>query len=108
MAKKVTKLQALKKSFDGKDLLEAVTEAMTAPTSRIMYLMTCEDEDNQEPIINMAIARAVYLAYSEGDIKRLDWLLSKMGITSMDTVMGDGPDLSKLNNESILKALKHK
>lgn len=107
MAKKAKgSLKDLKKAFEGKDLVEAINEALTAPTSRIMHLMTCDDVDNEEPIINMAIARAVYLAYSEGDIKRLDWLLSKIGIKDIDITQREEADLSKLNNDTILRALK--
>lgn len=99
------KIRELKKAFEGKDLVEAITEALNAPTHRILYLMTCPDEDNEEKIITMAIARAVYLAYRDGDIKRLDWLLSKIGIKDYEDTKSAPADLSKLNNETILKAL---
>ena len=99
-------LKEFKKAFEGTDLVRTITEAITAPTSHILYLMTCDDDDNEEPIINMAVARAVYLAYTEGDIKRLDWLLSKIGIKDVEEKKDQGIDLSKLNNETIIRALK--
>ena len=106
-AKKMT-LKQLKKAFEGKDLVESITYALTCPTSRIMHLMTCDDTENEEPIINMAIARAVYLAYSEGDVKRLEWLLNKIGIKDFEDTKKETTDMSKLNNDTILKALTNK
>lgn len=103
---KIKKLNEMKRAFCGRDLVDSITDALTSPTSRILYLMNCDDSTNEEPIINMAIARAVYLAYHDGDIKRLDWLLGKIGIREIESIQQTSSDLSKINNETILKVLK--
>lgn len=105
--KKVT-LKALKnelKKFDSEDLVKTITKTLTSPTSQILHLMQCDDKTNKTRIIDMAIARAVYLSYTEGDIKRLAWLLEKIGIKEIEKMSKNDADLSKVNNETLLKAL---
>ena len=108
--KKKPTLKALKqelKKFDSEDLVKTITDTLVSPTSKILHLMQCDDKNNDVPIVNMAIARAVYLSYTEGDIKRLGWLLEKIGIKDIESIVKNDADFSKLTDKTILKALSN-
>jgi hypothetical protein len=92
------------KEFTAEDLKNEINSTLQAKTSDILHLMTCDDQTNSRPIIQMAVARACYLAYTEGDTKKLDWLLQKLGIKEIIKTKEEA-DFSKIDNETILKSL---
>tara|TARA_R110000824_G_scaffold401754_1_gene614872 strand:+ start:1273 stop:1617 length:345 start_codon:yes stop_codon:yes gene_type:complete len=92
------------KEFTAEDLKKEINTTLQSKTSDILHLMTCDDQTNSRPIIQMAVARACYLAYTEGDTKKLDWLLQKLGIKELIKPKEEA-DFSKIDNETILKSL---
>lgn len=98
-------MKAEVKDFSAEDLKKEINSTLQSKTSDIMDLMTCSDEENTRPLITMTIARACYLAYTEGDTKKLQWLLDKMGIGELPMSTSNETDFSSLDNATILKAL---
>ena len=90
------------------DLKRIISEILAMPTSDVLYLMNCDDSDNQKSIIEMAITRCAYLGYFDGDVKRLEWLLNKMGIKDVSQETEKQVDLGKITNDTILRALNVK
>ena len=93
------------KEFTAEDLKRQINNTLQSKTSDILHLMTCDDQTNSRPIIQMAVARACYLAYTEGDTRKLDWLLLKMGVKEIVKAKEADTDFSQIDNDTILKAL---
>lgn len=89
-------------------LKELIAETLVKSTQDIYDTMSILAETNPTSVIEMAVVRCAWLAYYEGDTKRLEWMLNKMGIKEVKAEESTGVDLSKIDSATILKALSVK
>lgn len=95
------------KQINKQVLQKIINEVLTWPTSKV-HAMLSEGEENLDlPLIELAVVRCSYIGAYEGDIKRLEWLLNKMGIRD-EVELGANADLAKLDSNTVLKALNVK
>lgn len=101
------------KSFDkftlnDESFRKLISETLSMPVCDVMDLLSGDDCSKTTSLIEMAVARCSYSAYFDGDVKRLEWLLNKIGITDIISLSENNIDLSDLTNEVIVQALKGK
>lgn len=96
------------KRLTEKHLKELIAETLVKSTQDIYDTMSILAETNPTSVIEMAVVRCAWLAYYEGDTKRLEWMLNKMGIKEVKADEVQGVDLSKIDSATILKALSGK
>lgn len=99
--------EASKRQINSESFKSKIEEILTSPVSKVIDILAGEDAEKDELLIDMAIARCAYSAYFDADIKKLEWLLDRIGVNKQiseeNTV-----DLSQLTNEAIVTALKGK
>ncbi len=94
-----------KKVLNDENFRKLVADTLVMRTKDIVDILSGDDDEKDSPLIEMAVARCAFSAYYDGDVKRLDWLLSKIGIRDGANI-DNNVDLSELTNESIVSALK--
>ena len=97
------KMQKLNKQI----LQQLITDVMMWPTSKAHDVISTSEETQEISLIELAVVRCSYIGAYEGDTKRLEWLLSKMGIRE-DVEQDTNQSLSKLDSDTVLKALNIK
>lgn len=99
--------EASKKQINSESFKQRVEDILTSPVCKVIEILAGEDAEKQDLLIDMAIARCAYSAYFDADIKKLEWLLDRIGINKQVTEENT-VDLSQLTNEAIVTALKGK
>ena len=89
-------------------LKEIISEALLRPTSEIVDILAASEEEIDISIIEMAVFRCAWMGYMDGDVKRLEWLLNKVGIKDAAENNESQLDLSSMTSDTILKALNIK
>ena len=89
-------------------LRELIAETFVKSTQEVLQVLEAPDDTNEVSLIEMAVVRCAWLGYFDGDVKRLEWLLNKMGIKEVSDKQDATIDLSSLTSDKILKALNVK
>lgn len=107
-AKKPAELKGIKGKLDSETFKRSVEEILVSPVSKILEILGGEDSEKDDMLIDMALARCAYSAYFDADLKKLEWLLDRIGINKVVVSEETSIDLSQLTNEAIVTALRGK
>ena len=98
--------KAPKKVLNEQYFKELISKVFMSKTRDIVDMLDGSDSEKDTSLIEMAIARCAFSAYFEGDVKRLDWLLGKIGLKDLVGSNESYMDLAEVSNEAIILALK--